>query len=99
MTSNLIKFLWEKEIMRNSIISLLFLSFTAILLSCASRNPIVSKSEIIDYPSLNLPHKAEFGDIILKKSQIYTYDELELLSQTDCHFVGMRVMTIFPGKL
>ena len=84
--------------MRDSIIAMLFLSLTAFLINCA-RNPIVSEFDIIEYPSLNLPQRAASGETIFEKSQLYSYDELELLAPTDCHFVGMTVMTILPGKL
>jgi hypothetical protein len=39
------------------------------------------------------------GDTIAKKDKINSYDPLELLTQTDCHFMGIKVITILPGKL
>ena len=39
------------------------------------------------------------GDTIAKKDKIQSYDALELLTQTDCHFMGIKVITLLPGKL
>ena len=38
-------------------------------------------------------------DTKTNNNKINSLDELELLNQTDCHFMGIRVLTLLPGKL
>ena len=36
-------------------------------------------------------------DTTPNKVELYSYDPIELLSQTDCHFMGITVVTFLPG--
>ena len=38
-------------------------------------------------------------DIIENEVEINSYDALELLTQTDCHFMEIKVITLLPGIL
>ena len=38
-------------------------------------------------------------DTIADNDTMNSYDALEIVTQTDCHFMGIRVMTFLPGKL
>ena len=37
-------------------------------------------------------------DTTPNKAGLYSYDQIELLTQTDCHFMGIKVVTFLPGK-
>lgn len=65
---------------------------------CVNRTAITPQIDIVEYPPLNLPQRAGLGDTIVKKTKAYSYDELELRTRADCHFVGMTVVTFLPGK-